>query len=537
MATEGQVLAAIRSRISSGPLGHIVPSKLSGVLELMVDYTTTERIGVSIGGLEDNDGYVRMTEEERANIAFLMGDSRNIKQRFGVTGIGDAADLAAWKTALENGSTITVPPGNYSIPATINVTMANHVKLILSPDARIIPASGIGGKAFNIDGADTYRFDVVGGRYDLSEVSNLSPGGNVGTMFHFSNLTAWSVCHADAWAGADYSEALGDSFVAAVDCGQGLVIGCRVVGFGDCGFYITGDNDSGDGDNGGPTLIIGNTIIACATGIASKRKNENLFAIANRIKRCSTGVGLLEVGSGEMRPGERAVINGNYFWDNAEAIRLNGPARSVVTANTVEDFGYTIAGSAVASPKAINLSGSVDTLVHGNMIRMRDRTAPTSSVGVMVQTWTNNSIDYVPSGNSVRFNRIDGLHYGIYEGAGVGASDYRDNEMSNVTTEPVHRTGSSIVGETWAMTAIRAQSIAFGTVASGTQSGTVTLTCTGARNGDVVHVTPLTSNDPRITLSARAVTDGVQVRLQNGTGSSLDTSTLTWTVAVSRRDQ
>lgn len=461
----------------------------------------------------------------------------NVKDDFFIDGSGSEDDAAAWVAALQSGGLLFFPPGAYQIPHRISATLTKNTKLVMSPDALFVAAADIGEQMFSIYGGGLYSFDVEGGMYDVSSVDNPVPSNDIGTVWDLNNLTRFSVVRAWATAGDTYLDQKGDTFVDAVNCGPGLLINNKVVGFNDVAFYMTGANAVDDpADDGGPTLIANNLIYGCNNGVDSKRRNNDMIVVGNRFEKCGTTCVNSYVGAGEKKPGRRSHFLANVFIDTKRPFLIEGDGGDCLIANnTIVDFGYVPDGEHVTAPVAMQLNGCSRIRVHSNKFSFESRTPVASSAAIVIANATFDGTLFTASSNHIYDNMMVGFDYGIYEGTDVLPQFYHDNVFIDVPS-PYVITADSQVGPTYNRALFRVN-IPFGIVAPGTVSAPVTIARAGAINGDIVVVTPNTAIaiDARVHVTGRALDDEIQLSCYNGRSTDFDASAENWSILIEHR--
>lgn len=345
---------------------------------------------------------------------------------------GDLSD--SFRRALAAGGRIVVPGGTYVIGSAIRVQLQRSTTLVCAPDARIVFSGSLTSQAFRIDGSGRYSFDVKGGTFDMSAVTAKNVAGDVGTVFDLFRTRRWSLERCEFIAGTNLSDLHGDSALDAVDCGPGTVMNCIFQGWADGGLYLSGGNDLKPDDDGDTTVISNCVFRFCSTGVQVKRRNRHVRVHTSYFHRCHVGVGVFEVGSGEVRPGDRMTIIANSFVDCVTPIEMRGgEGLSMINENRIEDFGYLDSGRAVSPPCAILLKGASDCMISGNMIMLSNRKRAHHR-GVSIEPYTVGQTIYAATNNVVRSNTFMRLATGIYA-AGTGPTHADGNGFIDVLQE------------------------------------------------------------------------------------------------------
>lgn len=340
----------------------------------------------------------------------------------------------SFRRALTAGGRIVVPGGTYVIGSGIRVQLQRPTALVCSPDARIVFSENLKSQAFRIEGSGNHSFDVEGGTFDMSAVTAKNVAGDVGTVFDLFRTRRWSLERCEFIAGTNLSDLHGDSALDAVDCGPGAVTNCIFQGWADGGLYVSGGNDLKPDDDGDTTIITNCVFRFCSTGVQVKRRNRHVRVHTSHFHRCHVGVGVFEVGAGEVRPGDRMTIIANSFVDCVTPIEMRGgEGLSMINENRIEDFGYLDSGRAVSPPSAILLKGASDCMISGNMITLSKRRR-TLHRGVSIEPYSIGPNIYAASNNLVRSNTFIRLATGIYA-AGAGPTHTGGNGFIDVLHE------------------------------------------------------------------------------------------------------
>jgi hypothetical protein len=340
----------------------------------------------------------------------------------------------AFRRALTAGGRIAIPGGTYVISHGIRVRLQRSTALICDPDTRILFSGNLATQAFRIEGGGNHTFDVEGGVFDMSAVTAKNVAGDVGTVFDLFRIRRWSLERCELIAGTSLSDLHGDSALDAVECGPGSVTGCVFQGWADGGLYLSGGNDPRPDDDGDTTLITNCVFRFCSTGVQVKRRNSHVRVHTSHFQRCHVGVGVFEVGAGEIRPGDRMTVIANSFIDCVTPIEMRGgEGLSMINENRIEDFGYLDSGRAISPPCAISLKGASDCMVSGNMITLAKRRRAHHR-GVSIEPYSVGPNAYAANNNVVRSNTFMRLATAIYA-ANSGPTHTGGNSFIDVLQE------------------------------------------------------------------------------------------------------
>lgn len=449
---------------------------------------------------------------------------------FGAIGDGIVDDTTAIVNALSAGTHILFPAGTYLISSTITKLLTHDLYLDLSFGAKIVATSSITGAFFDFDGGGTYKLTSCGGEFNVSNVLNITQ--NKGTVFLLSNLSsAWGVSGAKFIAGGSFLDGLGDTGIAYINCAPGEIRNNYFKGFADTGIYATGDNNPSSVDDGSPATIIGNEFYRCSVGVAIKRQHSGSVVLSNSFVECQNPVAALTT-SELPEPGNGIKVIGNTFKRSiATAINIRGgKGQFTIIGNTIEDWGYDLAGAPVSGTKAaIKIEGSLGSVVSSNHIRMQ--TYPdASNIAVVLENETVDSIEYKHGGNNITGNIISNCLQGIREAVLGSAPNYAsDNVFVGVTTPLLKVNTESIFRSDFSVQNVTLGAI---TVPAGGTSALIELPFVWAVPNMVVWVTAVSSAgfSPDIVYSCRAVTGKLQFIVKNNKASSIDLSTCTLSI-------
>lgn len=508
------------------------------------------------------------------------------KMNHGAETGGVNSNTAAWAAACaeikaKGGGCIKVPPGQYAFAAGQTLfTMDCNVEIDFHPDALFVGLSSIGDPIISLAGASgtgrgAYKWVFNNPRIDQSLGAN---AGNQPSGIHLLNVREVIGYGGYFQGGADWETSPtvgGDSALEPINTTEFKWDGGYFEGWIDAGLYAGGGNDLTTVDDGIRYDMINAYIKRCGQGITFKRSGNLLVASGNYIELCSIGITSADVGAGqEVKTGQRMVINDNTIKKTVgRAIGVRGQTVAEISDNWLEDWGYDTTGVTLgaAAPslgrQAILCQGGQKSNFVNNVFRMKDW-VESSHVGILSTTYIDGdgttwaTGQHFGDGNKFNCaipvydvgttnvtaswwgaNRVDDVSItlpsfrngGVFEQSSSGNTHriYYIGNVSNVgvrTIEP---------RETFSLKLQGSLLTSIGSLASATTSSIVTVTATGADNGDTVLITLNSSAglNSRLNIAARAVADAIEVQVRNDHTAAVDFTALDLTILVIRRDQ
>jgi hypothetical protein len=246
----------------------------------------------------------------------------------------------------------------------------------------------------------------VGGTFDLS-LRGLGYNINSGAALSFNNMRQVHVDRVyfkargsqwDAYENGFADTGLGGSFH------RGEITNCTFEGFGDCGIYITGRNETESFYKYGNLTITGCHFWRCLTGFAAKRRMDQITTIGNSFEEC--GVGLAYWPAGGNGGGTTGTMTGNTFTRCTVPIDIRNVRGVTVSGNNIIDWGYdNQTGLSTANTPALKLLGVQDSTFANNTLVFRDW-AKDTQIGYQFAGYTFETTTMQIVGNAISGGKI-----------------------------------------------------------------------------------------------------------------------------------
>lgn len=501
----------------------------------------------------------------------------------------------AWLTqTMGSGKQAYAPPGIYSIDTGISVSMTGDMEVSLPRGALFKSTANLPKAMIELkDNGGTHRFGLTwrGGAFDNAlGVFVVASDSNSGISF--TRLKRVLVDGSVFTGAATYTQAstTTDTAISAVDCVDMTITNCFFSGQGDTALYFGGNSDnSTSSDDGGDIVITNNHFEQCYQAFAYKRQGARAIFAHNTLRDMYSGVSTLEASgapSGNAAPGRQVLI----AYNTAKRIetsfaRLDSQARNSIVGNRILDFGYLPDGvTESATPQAIRILGSSQCRVTGNIIALEDwaqgGNGSADHVGIYFAgyqyTGTSGTVTDLPDQLVYDGNDFININTAVQENNTLGTTGPTyglGNTYVNVTrrlnavnagsftrfSDPGTASERTMFGSTnilqvgsagtfstrfrtfldvvgWTRITKVSQTLSFGTVAAGA-SVNVNVTLTGATpTTDTAWLNPgASAQAPNgIVYQCRVLTDAVEVRATNVTGSSITIPDGTFLVNLGR---
>lgn len=522
----------------------------------------------------DTNDNLLMTPEVSAAMISRRTKSFTLETMGYVSGPVETVLQAAYDRMNEDGDELILI-GTYTTAVTVFGMQERDWK-IKNQGGKFLAASGLLTSVMDIRCAPGARFDITidGTEIDCSLGSTPDFSQQGCTALALQGQRNALIIHPRHKGNATpgYNHNHGDSGITVTDVDNFTVIQPYLPNWGDNGIYLTGGADAGPTDDGQTATIIGGLIFGSNNGIAAKRNLGNVTVVGTLIDLCRTGISTSETTSGHP-PAARKVtlVDPLIRRSGAAALNIRAPSKLVGRAR-IEDFGYV----------PVNWNGNLEDYGAGTVgntgnfgaidvganyrhavvfegareadvdldIRMSRWPSTSTHLGICTDDETINSVAYTAGFHNIR-GRLINMQSGIQEGSG-DPSQY--NFMVDGITVPIitPRTGTRLrtVSKTGVVleskTGVVQGTIAevsnqalsgVGSLTAGSKSSVVTISTPGAIAGDKVNISRISSGlsgEPRYLISARAVTDGVQITVANTTASTYDFTAELISITVTR---
>lgn len=499
----------------------------------------------------------------------------------------------AWQRAFDRlfvlgGGKLRVGPGRYLQNAQAGLTTIPErgIEIEMDEGAVVVAATNFNDSLFRFGNAaktpqagslvwERPQFDLSRGRYVVGDASC--------TAIETYYLRDVHILRGLGYAGdvpkpvSDVSGTIdvgADSFHADVGTLNVQVRDGRFRGFKDTAFYPGGDNVAGvDASEGTNYSVTGALFELCNNACSPKREAGDIEFSRNVVVKSRGGLVPSEivnvvpgVGSVYTGPPRRVTVDGNRFRQvMSNAIRCRGPGEYFVANNVIEDIGYDHLGNAPVSASygtviqgAQRVSGGNNRYICGVAL---PKVASLQRAIFVDNATLLDAVYYQQGRHHFVGDMARGVGYYVTELATGGAglpSSYLDANLQcdvaiavglNASSVITYTTDGStnvkaLVGSTGYdmarfqfSAAVDVSLASIGTLAAGTQTGTLTVTVTGAAVGDEVIIVRNSASlavAPSQIVSARAVADGVQYVWRNTLGAGFDYSAQTMRVIVRR---
>lgn len=442
----------------------------------------------------------------RTILAELLDLPVSVK-RFGAKGDGATDDSTAilnWLNYLiASGNSGYVPNGTYYMAEPLSVSVTGSIEVRASDNAIFKGASSISQNMILLLASqgtnETFHVTWRGGAFDLSGVT-YSASTLSGSGLAIQYVWRCVIDGVKFFGLADYSQGgsnVGaDTGLSVIDSQFVSITNCDFSGIRDTAMYVTGDSNVADNDNDGRDIVIsGNHFNKCAAGVSVKRQFQRVLIDSNVFYYCLSGVAIVDtnVVTPDPSAGGRCIISNNSFAYSgryAIDVQYSNVSGTLIVGNRIQDIGYSLDGvTPVSNPAFILLEGASYNFIQGNWIGFQDWTtgggsAPTP--GVLMQSFTYNSVTYNCQYNVCSDNYMIGMDYGFRETPGqAGNNSYQINTFLNVTQNYNNlQTTSTLFDQqtgTWTVTLYDA--------ATGGNASPTTVTGNYVKTGKTVTVT------------------------------------------------
>lgn len=222
---------------------------------------------------------------------------------------------------------------------------------------------------------------------------------------------------------------MGDSGIAAEQCGDIIIDGCSFYGHTDIGIYLTGGGSVGPEDDWGDVKVVNCHFEGCTGGVTARRQIGRVIYANNTFKDCSYAMQVAEAQSAVWVPAGRVVIAIGNVIENADYgacdFRAAAPG-SIVASNTVTGWG------ASAATSAIFLGGCKGVSCTGNVIVFNG--TPANHAAITIGNYTDGGgTVHTGQNNSAVDNTIIDAPVGVRD-LSTGPNFVGNNPMVGVTT-------------------------------------------------------------------------------------------------------
>lgn len=395
----------------------------------------------------DAPGAVPLTQKQ-------INDETVSVRRFGAVGNGSAGDSAAIRAAIDavnsrGGGKVIIPRGTYLVDQSIAPLVTNDLAIEFQ-GARLVAAPGLNKPVLNIRGSATDQAAPNGNTLrienpviDCSQGDSSSIGTQQCTAIACNYFSKAEVNGGYLYGGEDPRNTNADSGFSPVTCGEVVVNGTTIRGFGDAGIYPGGNNDTTPAGDGGNVKLIGVTIQRCMFAVTAKRQMQLLQMIGGAVEECPGGVtSQFITAPNNLTPARRMFIIGVMFRKiHTNAVQAKGPTKLTVRDCQFEDWGYDFdqTNPAGTNAYAITFEGTSGADITGNSFSLNEW--PLN--GQRVYNFRNTTFDGVTythgdcvgSGNTYRnLSRVF-----VWSAVG-GAHSFTNEYFENIADEIVNTT-------------------------------------------------------------------------------------------------
>jgi len=493
------------------------------------------------------------------------------------TGANSAvATLTAALTALNQPGMrrLVIDPGTYKIDSSINASQSQDWAIAWAPGAHWVASSALESNTLYITDASTnaHTLDLFQPYIDMSSATCSSgtcnsPVAQDTTALYTSTQKGVTLHQPYFYGGTTYDNTLNthaNNGWTPTKTMLSEVYGGTMEGFVGAAIYASGDLIANSPKPIYNLNVYGTRIGHSTAGVQCKFSMNACKIVSGEFYYNFHDTGSFWAGTNNIEPpaSKFIVIGSNFKFTQATNWYIQGGTKATIIGNIAQDLGYNdrpaVAGTCGTTPittaAGLRDDGATDIIFNGNTIEYVDcaQVATVPAILILTDTFNNGADTYDGGAISGTGNSIGGFDRGIYESTSGGnsilPSTFRDTKFNSVAS-PISAATSVVTGTIldytdrttgvfthtvsgstagWIGQATAQSLAAFGNVASGSGTGTLTISVPGALPGDSVTITPTTTvlgQTAGVILKAQATTDQVVVVAYNTSGSAFNFAT------------